>query len=161
MFGRCRMFALALVLTDIPNYFSSRSWNLFFTLTHAEFASLTKLWFDTLFFPNTLQLILLERVNKRITCCFMNNKRHGKCFFGENTILSVETVNIQPSKPKTIQDIIPSTHQFFNVFCAMKGLTFGGMSATIKCIDNFCFKSSFSNAQHFLQLWRLDRKSVV
>jgi hypothetical protein len=81
----------------------------------------------------------------------MNNKRHGKCFFEKNTILSVETVNIQPSKSKTTQDItLPSSHQFFNVLCARKGLTSGGMSATIKCTDNFCFKSSFSNAQYFL-----------
>ncbi len=77
----------------------------------------------------------------------MNNKCHWKCFFEKNTILSVETVNIQPSKPKTTQDItLPSTHQFFNVFCATNGLTSGGMSATIKCTDNFCFERSFSNA---------------
>ena len=81
----------------------------------------------------------------------MDNQHHGKRFFEENTILSVETVNIHQSKPKTTQDIsLPSTHQFFNVFRASNGLTSVCMTATIKCTDNFCFKRSFSYAQHLL-----------
>ena len=71
----------------------------------------------------------------------------GSVSLRKNTILIVETVNIQPSKPKTTQDItLPSLHQFFNVFCATNGLTSCGMTAMIKCTDNFCFISSFSNA---------------
>ena len=60
---------------------------------------------------------------RRIMFCSMDNKHHRKCFFEKNDILSVETVNIQPSKPKTTQDItLPCMHQFFNVLCATNGL---------------------------------------